>query len=58
MIASYCAVVNIGFVPSEYYVTEGDDFVNLNVEVISGQLGIHIVVRLRGQSEFNHGKKN
>lgn len=41
----------IGFVPSEYSTTEGvDQFANLNVQVISGQLGRDVLVILNTQS--------
>ena len=41
----------IGFVPSEYTTTEGvDQFANLNVQVISGQLGRDVLVILNTQS--------
>ena len=41
----------IGFVPSEYSTTEGvDQSANLNVQVISGQLGRDVVVVLNTQS--------
>ena len=41
----------IGFDPSEYSTTEGvDQFANLNIRVLSGQLGRDVVVVLNTQS--------
>jgi hypothetical protein len=40
----------IGFVPDNYTVTEGTDlFANLNVELISGQLGRDVIVNFDTQ---------
>ena len=43
-------MVTIGFVPDAYTVVEGDHFANLNVEIISGQLGREVIVNLDTQS--------
>ena len=51
-------VVNIGFVPDEYYVTEGvDDVVNLTVEVTFGKIGheIMVMILLNTRNESNSG---
>ena len=41
----------IGFVPDVYSVTEGADrFANINVELISGQLGHEVMVNFTSQS--------
>ena len=41
----------IGFVPSQYSVTEGvNQLANLNVELISGQLGREVLVILNTRS--------
>ena len=41
----------IGFVPDTYSVTEGADrFANINVELISGQLGHEVMVNFTTQS--------
>lgn len=56
MLLLIIVVVNIGFVPDEYYVTEGvDDFVNLTVEVTFGQLGREVVVILNAISKSDSG---
>ena len=57
ILALITVVVNIGFVPHEYYVTEGvDDFVSLTVKVTSGQLGREVIVTLNAKNESNSGK--
>ena len=40
-----CIVVVVGFIPDEHSVTEGvDRFIDLRVELLSGELGIDVVV--------------
>ena len=46
----------IGFVPDTYKATEGTDlFVDLNVELISGQLGRDVLVLFNTQSGSTTG---
>ena len=46
----------IGFVPDNYTVTEGADlFANLNVELISGQLGREVLVNIDTQDGSAEG---
>ena len=46
----------IGFVPDNYNVTEGTDlFANLNVELISGELGREVLVNIDTQDGSAEG---
>ena len=47
----FFSVAVIGFVPDTYNATEGvDQLVNLNVQLISGQLGREVIVIIDTQS--------
>ena len=48
----------IGFVPASYSVGEGDGFVSLVVEIISGSLSVDVVVSLDFSDEQAISKKH